>query len=289
MRWGRMLNARQLQEFHAATPRLPSFLTGTPAFAVNFPALSGRRLAKNPPRFDIPFRPHLRQNLRVVLIDILTLFPKICEGPLGESMMKRAQEKGLATVRAHNIRDWARDKHKMTDDAPYGGGQGMVMKCEPIFNAVEELRTPESRVILMSPAGRPFRQQIAQEYSTHQHLIIICGHYEGIDQRVIDNLVDDELSIGDYVLTNGAIAAVVVTDAIVRLIPGVLGDEASATDDSFAHGLLEFPQYTRPVEFREWRVPDILLSGHHAQIAKWRMQKALEKTRKNRPDLLKGD
>ena len=219
-------------------------------------------------------------------IDILTLFPKICEGALAESMMKRAQEKGLATVAVHNIRDWAFGKHLMTDDAPYGGGQGMVMKCEPIFAAVEALRTPESKVILMSPAGRRFDQAIAAEHAKASHLILICGHYEGVDQRVADHLIDDELSIGDYVLTNGAIAALVVTDAIVRLVPGVLGDEASAVDDSFAHGILEGPQYTRPVEFRGWRVPDVLLSGHHAEIAKWRLQKAMEKTLKNRPDLL---
>ncbi len=201
--------------------------------------------------------------------------------------MKRAQEKGLASLHVHNIRNWATSKHLTTDDAPYGGGQGMVMKCEPVFAAVEALKTPESRVILMTPAGRPFKQQIAQEYACrNQHLILLCGHYEGIDQRVIDQLVDDELSIGDYVLTNGAIAAVVVTDAIVRLIPGVLGDEASAAEDSFSDGLLEFPQYTRPLEFRGWKVPDILLSGHHAEIAKWRHNMALEKTRKNRPDLL---
>lgn len=221
-------------------------------------------------------------------IDILTLFPKICEGALAESMMKRAQEKGLATVAVHNIRDWAPGKHLMTDDAPYGGGQGMVMKCEPIFAAVEAIRTPESNVVLMSPAGRRFDQKTAAELATRTHLILICGHYEGVDQRVIDHLVDDELSIGDYVLTNGAIAALVVTDAVVRLIPGVLGDDASAGDDSFAQGLLEFPQYTRPVEFRGWRVPDILLSGHHAEIAKWRHRKAIEKTLKNRPDLLEG-
>ncbi len=220
-------------------------------------------------------------------IDILTLFPKICEGALNESILKRAQEKGLATLKAHNLRDWATGRHAITDDAPYGGGQGMVMKCEPIFSAVEALKTEKSRVILMSPAGRPFNQKMAHELAREEHLIFICGHYEGIDQRVIDHLVDDEISIGDYVLTNGAIAAVVVTDAVVRLIPGVLGDEASAVDDSFSEGLLEYPQYTRPVEFRGWRVPEILLSGHHARIAEWRRQKALEKTRKNRPDLLR--
>ena len=151
-------------------------------------------------------------------IDILTLFPKLCEGALAESMMKRAQEKGLATLRVHNIRDWATGKHLVADDTPYGGGQGMVMKCEPIFAAVEALRTPETRVVLMTPAGRPFRQELAAHYALAPHLIILCGHYEGIDQRVIDHLVDDEISIGDYVLTNGAIAALVVTDAIVRLI-----------------------------------------------------------------------
>ncbi len=221
-----------------------------------------------------------------VRIDILTLFPKLCEGALAESMMKRAQEKGLATLRVHNIRDWATGKHLMADDTPYGGGQGMVMKCEPIFAAVEALRTPESRVVLMTPAGRPFRQELAACYAQVPHIILLCGHYEGIDQRVIDHLVDEELSIGDYVLTNGAIAALVVTDAIVRLIPGVLGDEASAAEDSFSEGLLEYPHYTRPLAFRGWTVPEVLLSGHHAAIARWRKEKALEKTRKNRPDLL---
>ncbi len=221
-------------------------------------------------------------------IDILTLFPKICEGALAESIMKRAREKRLAEVRVHNIRDWATGKHLVADDTPYGGGQGMVMKCEPIFAAVEALRTPESKVILMTPAGRRFQQCDAARFALDSHLILLCGHYEGIDQRVIDHLVDEELSIGDYVLTNGAIAALVVTDAVVRLIPGVLGDEQSAADDSFSDGLLEYPHYTRPVEFRGWRVPDVLLSGHHGEIAKWRRQKALKKTEKNRPDLLDG-
>ncbi len=245
-----------------------------------------------------------------VQIDILTLFPAICDGALTESMMKRAQEKKLAVIRTHNLRDWAHDKHRTTDDTPYGGGQGMVLKCEPIFEAVEELRSAECgvrnenealdsaqskiqnskfKIVLMSPAGRRFDQKLAAEYAREQHLIILCGHYEGVDQRVIDQLVDDEISIGDYVLTNGAIAAAVFVDAVVRLIPGVLGDEDSAADDSFAHGLLEFPQYTRPVEFRGWRVPDILLSGNHAAIAKWRAEQSLEKTKRNRPDLLGGD
>ena len=177
-------------------------------------------------------------------IDILTLFPAICEGALAESMMKRAREKNLAGIRVHNLRDWARDKHQITDDAPYGGGQGMVMKPEPVFEAVESLRSPESKVILMSPAGRRFDHQTAAAHAAaSRHLIVVCGHYEGIDERVVEHLIDEEISIGDYVLTNGAIAALVFVDAVVRLIPGVLGDACSAAEDSFAHGLLEHPQY----------------------------------------------
>ena len=205
---------------------------------------------------------------------------------LAESMMKRAQEAGLVEIRSRNIRDWARDKHRTTDDAPYGGGQGMVLKPDPIFAAVEEIRTPEARVIFMSPGGRPLKQAIAQEYSTASHLIILCGHYEGLDQRVIDHLVDDEISIGDYILTNGAIAAVVFVDAVVRLIPGVLGHDLSAVEESFVSGHLEGPQYTRPAEFRGWKVPDMLLSGNHQAIAQWRRQQGLEKTKRVRPDLL---
>lgn len=219
-------------------------------------------------------------------IDILTLFPKICSGALGESMMKRAQEKQLAELRVHDLRAWARDKHHVTDDAPYGGGPGMVMKCEPVFAAVEELRGPSSQVILMSPAGHRFSQKVAEKLSRTEHLILLCGHYEGVDQRIIDHLVDAEISIGDYVLTNGALAALVLADAVVRLIPGVLGDALSAVDESFSHGLLEFPHYTRPVSFRDWRVPDVLLSGNHGQIAKWRAQQARAKTARVRPDLL---
>ena len=203
-------------------------------------------------------------------------------------MMKRAQTKNLVEINSHNIRDWASDKHRVTDDAPYGGGQGMVMKAEPIFAAVEALRVPDkkAKIVLMTPAGRPLNHQMALDYAREEHLIILCGHYEGVDQRVVEHLVDAEISIGDYVLTNGAIAAIVFVDAVVRLSPGVLGDDSSATDDSFAHGLLEFPQYTRPVEFRGWRVPDVLMSGNHAAITKWREEQSLEKTRKNRPDLL---
>ena len=220
-------------------------------------------------------------------IDVLTLFPGICVGPMTQSMMKRAQEKGLFTFQAHDIRDWTTDKHRLTDDAPFGGGEGMVMKPEPIFAAVEELRRKESRVLLMSPSGHPFIQQNAAQLAHQQHLIIICGHYEGIDQRVIDHLVDEEISIGDYVLTNGALAALVVVDAVTRLIPGVLGNDQSAAQDSFSHGLLEFPQYTRPAEFRGWKIPEVLLGGNHGMIAEWRRQRSLEKTRRVRPDLLK--
>src|SRR3954471_1407990 len=234
-------------------------------------------------------------------IDILTLFPEICRAPLNESMMKRAQECGALDLQIHNLRDWTTDKHHIVDDAPFGGGQGMVMKPEPIFAAVEELKkTPNAqrptsnvelerpKVVLMSPAGRCLDQGMAEELSRESHLIIICGHYEGVDHRVIENLVDEEISIGDYVLTNGAIAAVVFVDAVVRLLPGVLGDEQSAADDSFSEGLLEGPQYTRPAEFRGWKVPDILLSGNHGAIAKWRKEQARLRTQKNRPDLL-GD
>jgi tRNA (guanine37-N1)-methyltransferase len=187
------------------------------------------------------------------------------------------------------LRDWTKDKHRIVDDAPFGGGQGMVMKPEPIFAAVEELRAQvdeKSKIILMSPAGRRFDQPIAERFSRERHLIVICGHYEGVDHRVIEHLVDLEISIGDYVLTNGAIAAVVLVDAIVRLLPGALGHEQSAADDSFSGGLLEAPQYTRPAEFRDWKVPDVLVSGNHAEIAAWRKKEALRRTRENRPDLL---
>lgn len=219
-------------------------------------------------------------------IDLLTLFPGICDGPMTQSMMKRAQNQGLISFKAWDIRDWATDKHHLTDDAPFGGGEGMVMKAEPIFAAVEALRKPESRVLLMSPGGKPLSHAEAMRLSTEAHLILICGHYEGVDQRVIDHLVDEELSIGDYVLTNGALAALVVVDAVVRLIPGVLGNENSAAQDSFAQGLLEFPQYTRPAEFRGWKIPEILLSGDHARIAAWRREKSIEKTRRVRPEIL---
>ena len=228
-------------------------------------------------------------------IDILTLFPEICRAPLNASMMKRAQESGALDLHIHNLRDWTTDKHHVVDDAPFGGGQGMVMKPEPIFAAVEDLKTKienrNSKILLMSPAGRKFDQQAARKLSSDQHLIIICGHYEGVDHRVIEHLVDEEISIGDYVLTNGAIAAVVLVDAVGRLLPGVLGDEQSAVDDSFSPAAagLEGPQYTRPSEFRGWKVPDVLLSGNHGEIAKWRKEQARQRTQKNRPDLLGDD
>ncbi len=201
--------------------------------------------------------------------------------------MKRAQEKGAVAFRSLDLRDWTHDRHRTADDMPYGGGQGMVLKCEPIFEAIESIKTPATRVVYMSPCGRRFDQKIAQEYADRRgHVVLLSGHYEGVDQRVLDHLVDDEISIGDYVLTNGVISACVVVDAIVRLLPGVLGDDASAGDDSFSNGLLEFPHYTRPFDFRGWKVPDILLSGHHAKIAKWRLEQATARTRERRPDLL---
>ena len=224
-------------------------------------------------------------------IDILTLFPGLCEGAFGASMMKRARESGAAAIRVHNLRDWARDKHRTTDDVPYGGGQGMVMKPEPIFEAVEALRRPESRVLLLSPQGEVFRQSRAQELARETHLIFICGHYEGVDHRVSEHLADGALSIGDFVLTNGAIAAAVVVDAVVRLLPGVVGDNRATVQDSFSaghDGLLEGPQYTRPADFRGYQVPPVLLSGNHAAILKWRREQTLLQTRISRPDLMPG-
>ena len=222
-------------------------------------------------------------------IDIVTLFPEICRAPLSESIMKRAQENRIVDLHIHNLRDWTTDKHHVVDDAPFGGGQGMVMKPEPIFAAVEDLTQIEnskSKIVLLSPAGRRFNQQMARQLSQEPHLIIVSGHYEGVDYRVIEHLIDLEISIGDYVLTNGGIAAVVLVDSIVRLLPGALGHEQSADDDSFSETLLEAPQYTRPADFRGWKVPEVLLSGNHAEIAKWRKEQAVKRTRENRPDLL---
>ena len=222
-------------------------------------------------------------------VDILTLFPGMFVGPFDESMLKRAREAGLLQLNLVDIRDFATDRHRTVDDTPYGGGPGMVMKAGPIFAAIEAVRSADSRVILLSPQGRLFEQAMAIELSTLPHLVLICGHYEGVDERVREHLVDEELSIGDYVLTGGELAAMVLVDAVARLLPGVLGAGDSIVEESHSSGLLEYPQYTRPAEFRGWRVPDILLSGNHAEIARWRRRRALERTRERRPDLLRPE
>jgi tRNA (guanine37-N1)-methyltransferase len=222
-------------------------------------------------------------------IDIVTLFPEMCLGPLSASIMGRAREKGLLRLAIHDLRDWSTDKHRRVDDEPYGGGQGMVMTCGPLFAAVEALRSPDSRVVLMTPQGRRLDQALAASFTPVPHLIILCGHYEGIDHRVVEALVDDEISIGDYILSNGAIAANVFVDAIVRLLPDVLGDERSAAEDSFSGGLIEAPCYTRPEEFRGMKVPEVLLSGHHGKIAAWKASEGRRRTKSNRPDLIPDD
>ncbi len=222
----------------------------------------------------------------MIEIQILTPIPSIAESVLRESILGRAQESGLVKLEAVDLRRWTSDRHRTVDDAPYGGGPGMVMKIEPIAAALAELRRPESKVIFLTPQGRPLKQPIVHDYAKASHLILLCGHYEGVDQRVVDHLVDDEISIGDYILTNGVLGALVLTDAIVRLIPGVLGDDESAVSESFETGMLDHPHYTRPVEFNGWEVPSMLLSGNHGAIAKWRAEQALETTRKKRPDLL---
>jgi tRNA (guanine37-N1)-methyltransferase len=218
-------------------------------------------------------------------IDVLTLFPGMFTGPLDESILKRARQSGRLTVSIHNLRDYAHDRHRTVDDRPFGGGPGMLLKPEPIFEAVEHLSGPHTRVILLTPSGRPFNQAVARDLAVGEHLLLICGSYEGVDERVREALVDDELTIGDYVLTNGALPAMVVIDVVARLIPGVLGDEESAKEESFSRGLLEYPHYTRPAEFRGMRVPDVLLSGHHAEIERWREAQARRLTRQRRPDL----
>ena len=218
-------------------------------------------------------------------IEIVTIFPRMLDSVLGESILKRAQEAGLVRIRCINLRDFATGAHLTTDDRPYGGGPGMVMKPEPVFKAVDALRRPESKVILMTPQGAPFKQAAAQALAKEAHLIFLCGHYEGVDERIRTSLADLEISIGDYVLTNGVISAAIVVDAVVRLLPGALGGEGAADDESFSAGLLEYPQYTRPPEFRGMAVPEILTSGNHAEIAKWRREQALARTRARRPDL----
>ncbi len=219
-------------------------------------------------------------------IDVLTLFPGMFPGPLDESIIKRACESGRLRLGIHDLRDYTHDRHRTVDDRPFGGGPGMLMKPEPLFEAVETLRGEKTRVILTSPAGRPFRQQIARELAAEEHLLLVCGSYEGFDERVRERLADDEISIGDYVLTNGALPAMVVIDAVARLLPGVLGDDESSADESFSDRLLEYPQYTRPAEFRGMSVPEVLLSGDHAAIEQWRREQARERTAQRRPDLL---
>jgi len=221
----------------------------------------------------------------VLDIDVITIFPAMLDGFLGESMMKRAAAMGAVNFRTIDLRDFTTDRHRTTDDRPYGGGPGMVMKADPMFKAVESVRRENSRVILMTPSGTVFKQAIARELTASSHLIFICGHYEGVDERVREALVDMELSIGDYVLTNGVLPAAVVIDAVVRLLPGVLGGEGAAEQESFSEGLLEYPHYTRPEEYRGMRVPDILLSGDHAAIAAWRDDQSRQRTRVRRPDL----
>ena len=219
-------------------------------------------------------------------IDILTLFPRMLDGFLAESIVGKGIEGGLLSVSVHNLRDWTTDKHKTADDRPFGGGAGMVLKPEPVFAAIEQLQKPGCRRIYLTPDGVPLSPGLAGEFSRQQHLILLSGHYEGIDQRIRDRVIDQEISIGDYVLTNGTLAAAVLVDALARFIPGVLGEEKSLTNESFTGKLLDFPQYTRPAEFRGMSVPEVLLSGHHGEIEKWRLARRIEKTRQVRPDLL---
>ncbi len=219
-------------------------------------------------------------------IDVLTLFPGMFAGPLDESIIKRARAAGLLDLKIHNLRDYAHDRHKTVDDRPFGGGPGMLLKPEPLFEAVEDLTGPSTRVILLSPSGRKFNQAVACELARLEHILLVSGHYEGFDERVREQLADDELSVGDYVLTNGALPAMMIIDAVTRLLPGALGDDQSAHEESFSQGLLEYPQYTRPAEFRGLKVPEVLLSGNHAQIAQWRAEQSRQRTEQRRPDLL---
>jgi tRNA (guanine37-N1)-methyltransferase len=223
-------------------------------------------------------------------IDILSLFPEMFVSPLNESIMKRAREQGLVNIVVHDIRDYTHDRHHTADDSPYGGGPGMVLRPEPVFEAAEtvqrQLGLSDAPVILLTPQGRLFSQAVAQELACHSHLMLICGHYEGLDERVCEHLATDQISIGDYVLSGGELPAMVVADAVVRLIPGVLGSQDSAGNDSYSDGLLEYPQYTRPPSYRGWSVPSVLLSGNHGEVAQWRRRQAIIRTAKRRPDLL---
>jgi len=222
----------------------------------------------------------------VTRIDVVTLFPGMFPGVLDESMLRVARERGAVEIRIVDLRDYTEGRHRVADDYPFGGGGGMVLKPEPLFGAVEALRGPASRVVLLCPQGPTFTQATAERLASAVHLVLLCGHYEGVDERVREQLVDEELSIGDYVLTGGELAAMVVLDAVVRLVPGVLGDPGGAARESFAAGRLDYPQYTRPAEFRGWRVPEVLLSGDHGRIAQWRRREALRRTVARRPDLL---
>lgn len=220
-------------------------------------------------------------------VDFLTLFPAMLDGFLTESMLGRAQKNGILELRAHNIRDWAEGKHKITDDRPFGGGPGMLMKPEPVFAAIEELQSSECTRIYMCPDGEKLSPQIASELAKSKHLIILSGHYEGIDERIRECVIDREISIGDYVLTNGTLPAAVLVDTVARYVPGVLGEENSLSTDSFNNNLLSFPQYTRPAEFRGMKVPEVLMSGNHGEIERWRRERQVERTNKRRPDILK--
>ena len=223
-------------------------------------------------------------------IDIVTLFPELAMAPLSDSIINRARAAGVVEIHAHQLRDWSEDKHRRVDAAPYGGGPGMVLRPEPLVAAVEALKSEDSKVILMTPQVTQLKQQLAADLSAEKHLILLCGHYEGVDQRVIDSVVDLEISIGDYILTNGAVAAAVLSDAIIRLLPGALGDDASPVDESFTDpNLLEAPSYTKPSEFRGMEVPEVLKSGNHAHIEAWKKEQALERTKQNRPDLLDSE
>jgi len=221
-----------------------------------------------------------------MILEILTLFPEMFEGPLNHSILKRAQEKNLLKLKIHDLRHWAKDKHRSVDDRPYGGGKGMILMIEPVYRALQDLKKRNSHVILLSPQGAPFNQTLAQSLSHKKHLVLIAGHYEGFDERIREHLIDEEISIGDYVLTGGELPAMVITDTITRLLPGVLDPEATEKE-SFSSGYLDYPQYTRPESFKGWHVPDILLSGNHAQITKWRNKQARAKTQARRPDLLR--
>ena len=224
----------------------------------------------------------------MIRFDVLSIFPEMLVSPLSFSLLKKAQEKGLLKVSLHDIRDWAEDKHKMTDDAPYGSGCGMVMKVEPVEKALTAIKNPEKEtlVVLMTPQGETLNQEIAKELAEKEQVIIICGRYEGVDERIREHLTDREISIGDYILTGGELSALVLIDAVSRFIPGVLGNSESTLSESFSHGFLEYPQYTRPAEYKGWKVPEVLVSGNHAEIERWRRYESLKRTYKRRPDLL---